>query len=47
MTAVMEGFKRLFNSSDPGVNWLRNMGMSMLNKQGTFKAMVARLASGV
>jgi 2-octaprenylphenol hydroxylase len=46
MTAVMEGFKRLFNSSDPGVNWLRNMGMSMLNKQGTFKAMVARLASG-
>jgi 2-octaprenylphenol hydroxylase len=46
MTAVMEGFKRLFNSSDPGVNWLRNTGMSMLNKQGTFKAMVARLASG-
>ena len=46
MTAVMEGFKRLFNSSDPGINWLRNMGMSMLNKQGTFKAMVARLASG-
>jgi 2-octaprenylphenol hydroxylase len=47
MTAVMEGFKRLFDSSDPGVNWLRNMGMSMLSKQGTFKAMVARLASGV
>jgi len=46
MTAVMEGFKRLFNSGDPGINWLRNMGMAMLNKQGTFKAMVARLASG-
>jgi len=47
MTAVMEGFKRMFTSSDPGINWLRNMGMSMLNKQGAFKAMVARLASGV
>jgi 2-octaprenylphenol hydroxylase len=46
MTAVMEGFKRMFTSSDPGINWLRNMGMSMLNKQSTFKAMVARLASG-
>jgi 2-octaprenylphenol hydroxylase len=46
MTAVMEGFKRVFTSSDPGINWLRNMGMSMLNKQGTLKAMVARLASG-
>jgi 2-octaprenylphenol hydroxylase len=46
MTAVMEGFKRMFTSSDPGINWLRNMGMSMLNKQSTLKAMVARLASG-
>lgn len=46
MTATMEGFKRIFDTGDPGVNWLRNLGVSLLERQGTLKAMVARLATG-
>lgn len=47
MTAVMEGLKRIFDTSDPGVNWLRNLGLSLLNRQTRLKAMVAKLAAGV
>ena len=47
MAAVMEGIKRMFDTDDPGVNWLRNVGLSLLNQQSTLKGMVAKLAAGV
>ena len=47
MAAVMEGIKRIFDTDDPGVNWLRNVGLSLLNQQSTLKGMVAKLAAGV
>ena len=46
MAAVMEGIKRVFDTDDPGVNWLRNLGLSLLNQQSTLKGMVAKLAAG-
>jgi 2-octaprenylphenol hydroxylase len=46
MAAVMEAIKRMFDSGDPGVNWLRNLGLSLLDQQSTLKGMVAKLAAG-
>ena len=46
MTATMEGLKRIFDSGDPTVSWVRNFGMAMMDSRGTLKAMVARLAAG-
>ncbi|MCB1645275.1 MAG: UbiH/UbiF/VisC/COQ6 family ubiquinone biosynthesis hydroxylase [Pseudomonadales bacterium] len=46
MTGVMEGFKRLFDTSDPGVNWLRNTGMNLVAGSRPLKTMIARLATG-
>jgi 2-octaprenylphenol hydroxylase len=46
MAAVMEGFKRLFGSDDPGIRWLRNTGLRMVNSTGALKTMAAKLATG-
>ena len=46
MAAVMEGFKRLFGSDDPGVRWLRNGGLRLVNGAGPLKTMAAKLAAG-
>jgi len=46
MAAVMEGFKRLFGSDEPGVRWLRNSGLRLVNGTGVLKTMVAKLAAG-
>jgi len=37
MTAVMEGFKRLYSTGDPATNWLRNTGMKFVNRSGLLK----------
>jgi 2-octaprenylphenol hydroxylase len=47
MASLMEGFKRLYSTEDPGVNWLRNTGMKLVNNSGLLKNMVTRLASGL
>ena len=46
MAAVMEGFKRLFGSDDPGVRWLRNSGLRLVNGARPLKTMAAKLAAG-
>jgi 2-octaprenylphenol hydroxylase len=46
MAAVMEGFKRLFGSDDPGVRWLRNGGLRLVNGARPLKKMAAKLAAG-
>jgi 2-octaprenylphenol hydroxylase len=45
MAVVMETFKRLYNTDNPGVNWLRNTGMRMINGNENLKSMITRLAA--
>ena len=47
MTSVMEAIKRLYTSSDPGINWLRNTAMKAANGNDMLKSMMTRLASGL
>lgn len=47
VTSTMELFKRLYSSGDPGINWLRNAGMSFANSNAPLKSMILRLASGL
>jgi len=46
MAAVMEGFKRLFGTQDPGMRWLRNTGLRLVDSNHMLKNMAAKLASG-
>lgn len=46
MTAVMEGFKRLYEPGGPAINWIRNTGMKFVGGNETLKTMVMRVASG-
>jgi len=46
MAAVMEGFKHLFGSEDPGVRWLRNASLRLVDTTDVLKTMVAKLAAG-
>ena len=43
---IMEGFKRLFGADDPAIRWLRNSGMSFMNKQTFLKKQLSKIASG-
>ncbi|MEH6551843.1 MAG: UbiH/UbiF/VisC/COQ6 family ubiquinone biosynthesis hydroxylase [Pseudomonadales bacterium] len=45
--AAMEGFKRLFGGQQLPLRWLRNEGMSLLNRQPAIKAEVIRRAMGL
>lgn len=47
MMGAMEGFKRLFASSDPLVRLLRNTGLDFVNKQGFIKQQLAKHAMGL
>ncbi|MBL4580329.1 MAG: UbiH/UbiF/VisC/COQ6 family ubiquinone biosynthesis hydroxylase [Gammaproteobacteria bacterium] len=47
MMWLMEGFKRLFAQQDLGVRWLRNMGMSAVDKAGPIKNQLIRKAMGL
>lgn len=47
MMGAMEGFKRLFEQPDPVVRWLRNTGMSWVNKQSFLKNQIAKHAMGL
>lgn len=47
MMGAMEGFKRLFEQPDPLVRWLRNTGMSWVNKQSFLKNQIAKHAMGL
>ena len=47
MMALMEGFKRLFESEQPLLRLLRNDGMSGVNRLGPLKNMLARQAMGL
>jgi 2-octaprenylphenol hydroxylase len=47
MMGAMEGFKRLFEQPDPIARWLRNTGMSWVNKQSFLKNQIAKHAMGL
>lgn len=47
MLAAMEGFKRLFAATDPALRWLRNSGMSHLDRLAPVKRLIIRQAMGV
>lgn len=47
MMASMEGFKRVFGSSDPGLRLLRNLGFSLVDKQRLLKKAFIRTAMGL
>ncbi len=47
MMAVMEGFKRLFGSDDPGLTWLRNSGLKLTDNLPVVKKQLMRQAMGL
>jgi len=44
--ATMEGFKRLFAAEHPFIRWVRNSGMTCINRQLLLKKQLAKIASG-
>ena len=46
MMATMEGFKRLFAVRSPGLRWLRNWGMTNMNRVGFLKNHIVQMAMG-
>ena len=47
MMSAMEGFKRLFEQSDPAIRLLRNMGLGWVDKQSFIKNQIAKHAMGL
>lgn len=47
MMSVMETFKRLFGTTSPELTWLRNTGMTSMNKLGPIKSAIVRRAMGL
>jgi len=47
MMAAVEGFKRLFGSSDPTVRWLRSAGLAVADSIAPIKSRLARRAMGI
>jgi len=47
MMAAMEGLKRVFGASQPGIPWLRNQGMNAFNKVLPVKKAIIRQALGL
>jgi len=47
MMGIMEGFKRLFEQDILPVRWLRNIGMSWMNKQPLIKQQIIKQAMGL
>ncbi|MBV1876266.1 MAG: FAD-dependent monooxygenase [Pseudomonadales bacterium] len=46
LMSAMEILKRLYDTNNPGIGWLRNTGMAFVNEQQVLKSMLTRLASG-
>ncbi len=46
MASAMEFFKRIYNTDNPGVIWIRNAGMRFLNGNEQLKSIISRLAAG-
>lgn len=47
MMGVMEGFKHLFEQSNPLVRWARNTGLNWVDQQGFIKNQIVRHAMGL
>jgi 2-octaprenylphenol hydroxylase len=47
MMSAMEGFKRLFEQSDPVIRWVRNTGLNIVNNQPFIKNQLAKHAMGL
>jgi|TARA_B100001093_G_scaffold519172_1_gene606960 2-octaprenylphenol hydroxylase len=47
MMGVMEGFKKLFGNRSPWAVWLRNFGLSRVDRLNLFKKLLARGAMGL
>jgi 2-octaprenylphenol hydroxylase len=47
MLGVMDSFKRLFGSSLPPVQWLRNLGLNLTDAIEPVKNLIARRAMGL
>lgn len=46
MMALMQGFKQLYGSNDPTVNWVRNSGMRLLQKMPGVKRQIIKAVGG-
>ena len=47
MIATMDGFKRLFGSTQPVVKWVRNLGLGLTNSTTPVKNLIMRQAMGI
>lgn len=47
MLSTMDGFKRLFGSTQPIMKWLRNTGLQLTNRTRPLKNMIMRQAMGM
>jgi 2-octaprenylphenol hydroxylase len=47
MMGMMEGFKRGFGEQSLAVRWLRNSGLSTVNRFGPLRKTLARKALGI
>ena len=46
MASAMEFFKRLYDTDNPGINWVRNAGMRLVNSDDRLKSIISKLAAG-
>ncbi len=47
MMAAMEGFQHLYKRSAPGINWVRNTGMKLFDRNPFIKQSAIKIASGL
>jgi len=47
MIATMDGFKRLFGSTQPAIKWIRNLGLGLTNSTTPVKNLIMRQAMGM
>jgi 2-octaprenylphenol hydroxylase len=46
MASAMEFFKHLYDTDNPGINWIRNAGMRLVNNDDRLKSIISKLAAG-
>lgn len=47
MMSAMDGFNRLFSNTQPPLQWVRNLGLSLMNKAGPARQVLMRHAMGL
>jgi hypothetical protein len=46
MASAMEFFRHLYDTDNPGINWIRNAGMRLVNNDDRLKSIISKLAAG-